>query len=222
MNLQMRRVVSVQQRNIGNPGFKSNSVRISTAAVHNFNQFHGGSVLVPKRDCLETASVHSGTKCTSRWHSKQQQRRATITCAAQTSSEAAGFSFKDWDAITAKLVALSTVPFIFLLMPQIIKNAVNMLGGNTQALSILSWVVSISLSALPGPEEPVFSSPACNVMPGIDDFNLFSGFHYSSLRKHNAGELLRGQEGEGGCIDPIHWGVQQYCDAGSGKTTLPD
>eukprot|EP00803_Ostreobium_quekettii_P003646 evm.model.scf_1754.1 EVM.evm.TU.scf_1754.1 scf_1754:22951-27089(-) len=45
-----------------------------------------------------------------------------------------------WDVMTQELVQLSTVPFVVLLLPQVIRNAVNMASGNLGALSILSWM----------------------------------------------------------------------------------
>lgn len=59
-----------------------------------------------------------------------------------------------WDKITTRCVELSTVAFVFLLMPQVIKNYLSMARGNTEALAVLSWVVSILLHAqcmLPAP-----------------------------------------------------------------------
>ncbi len=48
----------------------------------------------------------------------------------------------DWDKTSSRLVDSATVPFIFLLLPQLVKNAANMMGGNPAALAVLSWVVN--------------------------------------------------------------------------------
>lgn len=36
----------------------------------------------------------------------------------------------------------STLPFIFLFLPQLLKNAANLSAGNAAALAVLSWLVS--------------------------------------------------------------------------------
>ena len=47
-----------------------------------------------------------------------------------------------WDQTTSSCVQLSTIAFIFLLMPQVIKNHLSASSGNSEALAVLSWVVS--------------------------------------------------------------------------------
>lgn len=44
-----------------------------------------------------------------------------------------------WGKLTNDLVQLSTFPFLFLSIPQLLQNAVNLSSGNVNALSILSW-----------------------------------------------------------------------------------
>lgn len=44
-----------------------------------------------------------------------------------------------WSKITNDLVQYSTFPFLFLSIPQLIHNAINLKNGNFSALSILSW-----------------------------------------------------------------------------------
>ena len=44
-----------------------------------------------------------------------------------------------WGKTTNDLVQLSTFPFLFLSIPQVLQNAVNLSHGNVAALSILSW-----------------------------------------------------------------------------------
>ena len=46
-----------------------------------------------------------------------------------------------WDQQTRRLVSLSTFFFLFLLLPQIWKNAAALLAGDTALLASLSWVV---------------------------------------------------------------------------------
>ncbi len=48
---------------------------------------------------------------------------------------------RDWEATSSGLCNSATLPFVFLLLPQVILNTQNMLGSNVQALAALSWVV---------------------------------------------------------------------------------
>lgn len=45
-----------------------------------------------------------------------------------------------WGAFTDRLVSFSTIPFLFLLLPQLLKNHANLAAGNTAALAVLSWL----------------------------------------------------------------------------------
>ncbi len=71
--------------------------------------------------------------------SRSQQFVAASTAAALSNSQP---DPHDWEHLTQRLVALSTVPFLLLMMPQVIKNASNFMAGNARALAALSWVVS--------------------------------------------------------------------------------
>jgi len=44
-----------------------------------------------------------------------------------------------WDTLTVTMTSLSTVPFLFLLVPQVYKNALQLMAGNSKALAIISW-----------------------------------------------------------------------------------
>ena len=46
-----------------------------------------------------------------------------------------------WEARTQQLVASSVLPFLLLLLPQLLKNHLNLAAGNGAALSALSWLV---------------------------------------------------------------------------------
>ena len=71
----------------------------------------------------------------SRWQRTPPfEKTCKITSAAVTA--------KSWDHTTSRCVEISTVAFIFLLMPQVIKNYLSMSSGNSEALAVLSWVVS--------------------------------------------------------------------------------
>lgn len=45
--------------------------------------------------------------------------------------------------MTDWLVGASTLPFIFLFLPQLLKNAANLSAGNGAALAVLSWLVRL-------------------------------------------------------------------------------
>eukprot|EP00239_Pterosperma_sp_CCMP1384_P007990 CAMPEP_0197857820 /NCGR_PEP_ID=MMETSP1438-20131217/31225_1 /TAXON_ID=1461541 /ORGANISM="Pterosperma sp., Strain CCMP1384" /LENGTH=529 /DNA_ID=CAMNT_0043473795 /DNA_START=613 /DNA_END=2199 /DNA_ORIENTATION=+ len=46
---------------------------------------------------------------------------------------------ENWSWITVRLTELGTIPFLLLLLPQVIKNTVNLMAGNPEALSIIAW-----------------------------------------------------------------------------------
>lgn len=74
--------------------------------------------------------------------------RTRAVSSALTDSQA--MTSHKWDRITSRCVELSTVVFVFLLMPQVIKNYVAMASNNSEALAVLSWVVrQICWSKLP-------------------------------------------------------------------------
>jgi hypothetical protein len=47
-----------------------------------------------------------------------------------------------WDQTTKRLVEVATVAFIFLLLPQMLKNGRALAAGNAAALAGLAWEVS--------------------------------------------------------------------------------
>ncbi|EFN52811.1 hypothetical protein CHLNCDRAFT_138476 [Chlorella variabilis] len=47
---------------------------------------------------------------------------------------------EQWGALTDRMVSFSTIPFLFLFLPQLAKNYVNLASGNTAALAVLSWL----------------------------------------------------------------------------------
>jgi hypothetical protein len=53
-----------------------------------------------------------------------------------------------WDTLTVTMTSLSTVPFLFLLVPQVYKNALQIMAGNSKALAIISWAVSDNVLTL--------------------------------------------------------------------------
>ena len=61
---------------------------------------------------------------------------------------------QNWEATTLRLVDSSVLPFVFLLVPQVLLNTQNVLGGNASALAALSWVVSRQQSTCLIPSSP--------------------------------------------------------------------
>jgi hypothetical protein len=47
---------------------------------------------------------------------------------------------KDWGATAERLVAASSLPFTFLVLPQVLQNAANLAAGAPGALAAISWV----------------------------------------------------------------------------------
>lgn len=46
----------------------------------------------------------------------------------------------NWGELTTRLVAVSTIPFLFLFLPQLLKNHANLAAGRPEALAGLSWL----------------------------------------------------------------------------------
>ena len=44
-----------------------------------------------------------------------------------------------WDAVTMSMASMATVPFLFLTMPQIIKNTALIAAGRPEALAAIAW-----------------------------------------------------------------------------------
>lgn len=116
-------------------------------------------------------------------------------------------SSSNWDSVTAKLVSAATVVFFFLLVPQIVKNAVNLLNGDVAALTAIAWVVSgncspsFPCSAVCGKPIHLKATSPCGglilwyyslIHYRVHVKPAFSGIHLSSFGKHNAAELLSG------------------------------
>jgi hypothetical protein len=60
---------------------------------------------------------------------------------SQLEEEGKHVSDTEWGALTQRFVAFSSIPFLFLFLPQLIKNQANLSAGNTAALAVLSWLV---------------------------------------------------------------------------------
>ena len=78
-------------------------------------------------------------------HSSHRALRCVAAASSSSSAEDRPKP-KTWEQQTQRLVAVSTLPFLLLMMPQVVKNASNFMAGNARALAALSWVVSSMLS----------------------------------------------------------------------------
>ena len=63
-----------------------------------------------------------------------EARQPVVRCSA--TRESTGQRLASWDNLTQRLVTLSSLPFLFLLLPQLLKNAAS-LSSNPEALGIL-------------------------------------------------------------------------------------
>jgi hypothetical protein len=88
---------------------------------------------------LQRCSWVPNTLKNPRYFSKpcNQYRRGKLrsTCNATASDGAAGYA-----ALTEKLVGFSSLPFTFIVVPQLIQNNANIMQGQFSALSAISWV----------------------------------------------------------------------------------
>lgn len=69
-----------------------------------------------------------------------------------------------WDLVTTRLVDYSTVTFTFLLLPQLIKNALALKAGNAASLAGLSWVAR---SPLPLPAHCLYLHDTHTPLPSL-------------------------------------------------------
>ena len=99
-----------------------------------------------------------------------EQRRAVSTYASSSKSAAGpapegedgapaapsgkGSRAAAWELRTQQLVASSVLPFLLLLLPQLLKNHLHLAAGNGAALSALSWLVSGPRRAAEGGRRP--------------------------------------------------------------------
>lgn len=70
------------------------------------------------------------------------KRHDACRCQAAQLMDTHSMTPQKWDKLTTRCVELSTIVFIFLLMPQVVKNYISMANHNSEALAVLSWVVS--------------------------------------------------------------------------------
>lgn len=86
----------------------------------------------PRPDC-------SICSLTCQW---QGPARPRMQPALKRKSSLRAVTAKGWDQTTSRCVEFSTIAFIFLLLPQVVKNYLSASSGNSEALAVLSWVVS--------------------------------------------------------------------------------
>ena len=76
-----------------------------------------------------------------------QKRHDACRCRAASATQLLGthsMTPQKWDKLTTRCVDLSTILFILQIMPQVVKNYISMANHNSEALAVLSWVVSPS------------------------------------------------------------------------------
>lgn len=77
----------------------------------------------------------------SAWFTRSFFKPALIATIATSAAASGGISKEgDWNKLSTSLVDSATLPFVFLLAPQVFKNAQNLVAGNSAALAALSWV----------------------------------------------------------------------------------
>lgn len=102
----------------------------TAAILHRPRRSHGPIVIRP--DCSICAVK-------SRWQGPACPRMQPVL---KRTSMLRAVSAKTWDQTTSRCVELSTIAFIFLLLPQVVKNYLSASRGHSEALAVLSWVVS--------------------------------------------------------------------------------
>lgn len=79
----------------------------------------------------------------SRWRGEIKHRLTrSLNAAGNDGQQNSHAASNDWAPITSKLVGLASVPFSFLVLPQVITNCANLASGNAVALSVISWQVN--------------------------------------------------------------------------------
>ena len=77
-----------------------------------------------------------------KWQGQERPSCPTTQPAPKRKSILRTATASGWDQTTSRCVELSTIAFIFLLLPQVVKNHISASSGNSEALAVLSWVVS--------------------------------------------------------------------------------
>lgn len=86
-------------------------------------------------------SISALSICASKWQGQELPSCPRTQPAVKRTSILRTATAKEWDQTTSRCVELSTIAFVFLLMPQVVKNHLSASRGNSEALAILSWVV---------------------------------------------------------------------------------
>lgn len=188
------------------------------SSVHpSLNRAAPAAALIRTRKCTAQVSYTSfethkepGAAASTKIKS-QDKPRAACRCQAANSQmlEMQSMSSQRWDVITARCVELSTVAFVFLLMPQVVKNYISMAKGNNEALAVLSWVVSF-MQYRPTSGLCLSQRQLCCV-PGILDLVFRERFAFGLFRR----------QGRGRCnSSPSNWCNCKLCHAWTGRCTL--
>ena len=86
-------------------------------------------------------SISALSICASKWQGQELPSCPRTQPAVKRTSILRASRATGWDQTTTRCVEFSTIAFIFLLMPQVVKNHLSASSGNSEALAVLSWVV---------------------------------------------------------------------------------
>lgn len=108
----------------------------STALFDRRHRFRVGSARRAFNCSITALSIRAP-----KWQGQERPSCPTTQPALKRKSALRTATAKGWDQTTSRCVELSTIVFIFLLAPQVVKNHLSASNGNSEALAILSWVV---------------------------------------------------------------------------------
>lgn len=112
------------------------STRRSTAILGRRQRFRVGSARRTLSCSTPALSIRAP-----KWQGQEWPSCPTTRPALKRKSVLRTATAKGWDQTTSRCVELSTIVFIFLLLPQVAKNFLSASSGNSEALAVLSWVV---------------------------------------------------------------------------------
>jgi hypothetical protein len=132
-NMKARAIVPGGDRvGLGAVAPRAGSVRVGVIAA----AAAGARAQTPARPAA-TAPRHIPEPCFRRAPAPPPRASAAASPGAGGAAPVAG---KDWAALTERLVAASSLPFTFLVLPQALQNAANIAAGAPGALASISWV----------------------------------------------------------------------------------
>ena len=101
-----------------------------------------GFLLISARACL-VSRKHKHPAKAPHWHRKASDTvKAAVPAFGEGNHNPNDISKEAWDTQTVRLAHGATAAFLVLLLPQIIRNARNIMAGNYSVLAAIAWVVS--------------------------------------------------------------------------------